>query len=83
MAAIRRQVDLIVAHMLELGAKSQQIGGILGIMSELSEQTNILAINASIEAAGAVRTGPAVRCRRRRNPEAGRSGRPVRPRRSR
>src|SRR6185436_4761511 len=40
-------------HMLELGRKSQQAGGILEIVSELAEQTNILAINASIEAAGA------------------------------
>ncbi|MBL8795487.1 MAG: CHASE3 domain-containing protein [Planctomycetia bacterium] len=50
---IRRQVDQIVAHMLDLGKKSQQIGGILDIINELSEQTNILAINATIEAAGA------------------------------
>lgn len=50
---IRRQVDLVVNHMLELGRKSQQIGSVLDIVSELSEQTNILAINATIEAAGA------------------------------
>jgi len=50
---IRRQVDLIVTHMLDLGKKSQQIGGILEIINELAEQTNILAINATIEAAGA------------------------------
>ncbi|MGE3547809.1 MAG: methyl-accepting chemotaxis protein, partial [Kofleriaceae bacterium] len=51
--AIKRQVDLIVANMLELGKKSQQIGSVLDIVAELAEQTNILAINASIEAAGA------------------------------
>jgi methyl-accepting chemotaxis protein len=51
--AIRRQVDLIVGHMLELGEKSQQIGGIADVVSELAEQTNILAINATIEASGA------------------------------
>lgn len=51
--AIRKQVDLVVAHMLELGRKSQQIGSVLDIVSELAEQTNILAINATIEAAGA------------------------------
>ncbi|HEX4457627.1 MAG TPA: CHASE3 domain-containing protein, partial [Polyangia bacterium] len=32
--AIKRQVDVIVAHMLELGKKSQQIGGILEIINE-------------------------------------------------
>jgi methyl-accepting chemotaxis protein len=52
-SGIRRQVDLIVGHMLELGKKSQQIGAVLEIVSELAEQTNILAINATIEAAGA------------------------------
>jgi methyl-accepting chemotaxis protein len=51
--SIRRQVDLIVSHMLDLGKKSQQIGAVLDIVSELAEQTNILAINATIEAAGA------------------------------
>ena len=50
---IRQQVDLVVNHMLELGKKSQQIGSVLDIVSELAEQTNILAINATIEAAGA------------------------------
>jgi methyl-accepting chemotaxis protein len=50
---IRRQVELVVNHMLELGRKSQQIGGILDVITELAEQTNILAINATIEAAGA------------------------------
>jgi methyl-accepting chemotaxis protein len=54
---VRRQVDQIVEHMLDLGRKSQEIGGILDIVSELSEQTNILAINATIEAVGAGETG--------------------------
>jgi methyl-accepting chemotaxis protein len=54
---IKRQVDLIVGHMLELGKKSQQAGGILELINELSEQTNILSINASIEAAGAGESG--------------------------
>jgi methyl-accepting chemotaxis protein len=56
-ASIQRHVDLIVSHMLDLGKKSQQIGGILELINELSEQTNILAINATIEAAGAGEAG--------------------------
>ncbi len=56
-SGIRRQVDQIVAHMLGLGKKSQEIGSVLDIVSELAEQTNILAINATIEAAGAGETG--------------------------
>jgi methyl-accepting chemotaxis protein len=55
--AIKRQVDAIVSNMLELGKKSQQIGAVLDIVSELAEQTNILAINATIEAAGAGESG--------------------------
>lgn len=51
--AIRTQVDQIVQHMLALGEKSQQIGGVVDLVSELAEQTNILAINATIEATGA------------------------------
>jgi methyl-accepting chemotaxis protein len=54
---IKQQVDTIVEHMLDLGKKSQQIGGILEIINELAEQTNILAINATIEAAGAGESG--------------------------
>ena len=51
--AIRTQVDQIVHHMLALGEKSQQIGLVVDLVSELAEQTNILAINATIEASGA------------------------------
>jgi methyl-accepting chemotaxis protein len=51
--AVSRQVDAIVNHMLDLGKRSQEIGGILDIINELAEQTNILAINATIESAGA------------------------------
>jgi methyl-accepting chemotaxis protein len=57
MGGIQRQVELIVGHMLELGKKSQQIGTVLEIVSELAEQTNILAINATIEASGAGESG--------------------------
>lgn len=56
-AGIKRQVDVIVNHMLDLGRKSQQIGGVLEVVNELAEQTNILAINATIEAAGAGEAG--------------------------
>ena len=54
---IRRQVDLIVGHMLDLGKKSQQIGEVLDLINEMADQTNILAINAKIEAAGAGEAG--------------------------
>ena len=57
LGGIRRQVELIANHMLDLGRRSQQIGGILELINELAEQTNILAINATIEAAGAGEAG--------------------------
>ncbi len=56
-SGIRRQIDQVVTHMLDLGRKSQEIGAVLDIVSELAEQTNILAINATIEAAGAGEAG--------------------------
>jgi len=43
--------------MLDLGKKSQQIGAVLDIVTELAEQTNILSINATIEAVGAGESG--------------------------
>lgn len=57
LVAIRQQVDVVVDHMLELGKRSHQIGAVVDIVSELAEQTNILAINATIEAAGAGESG--------------------------
>lgn len=54
---VKRQVDRIVSHMLDLGKRTQEIGGILDIINELAEQTNILSINATIEAAGAGEAG--------------------------
>jgi methyl-accepting chemotaxis protein len=55
--SIKRQIDQVVAHMLELGKRSQQIGSVLEVVNELLEQTNILAINATIEASGAGENG--------------------------
>lgn len=57
LAGIKRQMDTVANHMLDLGTKSQQIGGVLDIISELAEQTNILAINAGIESAAAGEAG--------------------------
>lgn len=54
---VQQQVELVVSQMLDLGRKSQQIGGVLEIINELAEQTNILAVNATIEAAGAGELG--------------------------
>lgn len=57
MIVMRKQVDVVVGHMLDLGRKSQEIGAVLDIVAELAEQTNILSINATIEATGAGESG--------------------------
>ncbi|AJE02013.1 methyl-accepting chemotaxis protein [Geobacter pickeringii] len=57
MRRVREQVQGIAESMLKLGENSQKIGGIVGIIDEISDQTNLLALNAAIEAAGAGEAG--------------------------
>jgi hypothetical protein len=54
---MRAQVEAIAERSVQLGAGSQQIGEIVALISELGGQTNMLAINAAIEAARAGQAG--------------------------
>ncbi|SNY49429.1 methyl-accepting chemotaxis sensory transducer with Cache sensor [Arsukibacterium tuosuense] len=50
---LTREVDHIAAVVSTLAQNSDKIGGILNVIRSISEQTNLLALNAAIEAARA------------------------------
>ncbi len=50
---VGRRVDAIAANILALSERTQQIGDIIATVTELAERSNLLAVNASIEAAKA------------------------------
>lgn len=53
MARIREQVDSVAASMVKLSEQSQAIGMIIASVDDIAEQSNLLAVNAAIEAAKA------------------------------
>jgi len=55
--AVQRSTAEITATIRELGAMSDQIGGIVDTITAIAEQTNLLALNAAIEAARAGEQG--------------------------
>ncbi|MDR2574122.1 MAG: methyl-accepting chemotaxis protein [Desulfovibrio sp.] len=44
-------------NMQELGSKAESIGGVMNVISDIADQTNLLALNAAIEAARAGEAG--------------------------
>jgi methyl-accepting chemotaxis protein len=57
MGRIKAAVEATAIKVTELGAKSDQIGAIVETIDDIAEQTNLLALNAAIEAARAGEQG--------------------------
>ena len=57
MNGIREQIQDTQKRIKRLGESSQEIGNIVSLINELADQTNILALNASIQAAMAGEAG--------------------------
>jgi len=57
MARIKDAVEGAAVKVTELGAKGDQIGAIVETIDDIAEQTNLLALNAAIEAARAGEQG--------------------------
>ena len=57
MNIVREKVQLIAQTILELSNKTQQVGEITAVVNNLAQQSKMLALNASIEAAKAGEAG--------------------------
>ncbi|MDV2481222.1 HAMP domain-containing protein [Methanoculleus sp. Wushi-C6] len=53
MNQIQQQMDMIRMNVIRLSEQSQAVGEIIATVTDISEQSNLLAVNASIEAAKA------------------------------
>jgi methyl-accepting chemotaxis protein len=57
MNRIREQMDTIAQTVVRLSEQSQSIGGIIASVTDIADQSNLLAVNAAIEAAKAGEQG--------------------------
>ena len=55
--AARHLTDELESNMANLGEKAKDIGRIIGMITDIADQTNLLALNAAIEAARAGEAG--------------------------
>lgn len=57
MNTLKQKIRIISGLILELSEYTQQIGSTVGIVEDITEQTNMLALNAAVEAARAGENG--------------------------
>ncbi len=57
LAAVQKDIDALAGQMEQLGTQAQSIGSIIDVITDIADQTNLLALNAAIEAARAGEAG--------------------------